>query len=174
MKGLALVLFIAAAACSPANAPASGQASPAFHAVAGGCAGTVVTDAVPPKWAQSGWSHTSGTPWPVPWSMGTGGGSLAYVFAGQLVAGQSPRVDGSNNKVLWVLRDHVSTFTVTGRPLGQSLPVLSVEAGPSIVDAPSAGCWTFTLAWNANGRHASTINLEVLPKGSVPPMIAGS
>lgn len=100
--------------------------------------------------------------------MGTGGGALAFVFATQLVAGESPRVDGSNNKVLWVIRDNASTFTVEGRPLGKTHPVLGVEPGPSIVDAPTAGCWTFTLTWNFGGPKRSVINLDVLPNGSLP------
>ena len=117
--------------------------------------------------AEGGWTHIVG-PWPVAWAMGTGGGAIAFVFAGRLVAGQSPRVDGSNNKVLWVIRDHAPSFTVEGVPLGQHYPVLSVEAGPSIVDVPSPGCWSFAVSWTANGWHRSPIHLDVLPNGSYP------
>jgi hypothetical protein len=58
---------------------------------------------------------------------------------------------------------------VEGRPLGQSQPVVTIVGGPGIVDVPTAGCWTFRLSWTANGgQHTSTINLEVLPNGTLP------
>ena len=138
------------------------------HTFAGGCAGTVLTDAEPPLWAQGGWNHVSGTPWGVPWALGSGGQAVAFVFAGQLVAGSSPRVDGTNNKVLWVAKGSVTNFVVEGIPPGGTQPVVSVNGGPSIVDVPSAGCWKFRLTWGAS-QAGSIVNLEVLPAGSTPP-----
>src|SRR5690242_1328386 len=88
---------------SPSAAPTA-----SVHTFAGGCAGTVLTDAVPPVWARGGWSYQSGKPWPVPWAFGTDDISVAFVFATQLVVGPSPRVDGSNNKVLWETSDYPS------------------------------------------------------------------
>jgi hypothetical protein len=161
------ILLILLAACTSSQPPSQAKASPtaAAHTFAGGCAGTVLTDAEPPAWAQGGWSHAKGTPWPVPWAFGTQGNTVAYLFATQLVAGNSPRADGSNNKVLWESKDNPSGggVVVEGRPLGQSQPVVTIAGGPSIVDVPTAGCWTFRLSWSANGQHTSTINLEVLP-----------
>jgi hypothetical protein len=111
----------------------------------------------------------AGAPWPVPWALGTSADALAYVFAIQLVAGVSPRKDGSNNKIAWVAKGNPSpNFVVEGRPLGQSQPVVTVAGGPSIVDVPTPGCWTFRLSWSLAGRHTSTINLEVLPAGQLP------
>jgi hypothetical protein len=131
----------------------------------------VVTDAEPPLWAQGGWSHAKGTPWPVPWAFGTQGDTVAYLFAIQLVAGTSPRVDGSQNKVLWEAKDSPSgaNLLVEGHPLGASQPVVTIPGGPSITDVPTAGCWTFRLSFSSNGRLNSTINLEVLPAGTPPP-----
>ena len=134
--------------------------------VAGGCAATVLTHAEPPQWAQSGWSVTKGAPWPVPWAMTTPGDAVAFLFATRLVAGPSPRIDGSTNKVLWVLREP-RQFTVEGRPQGKSTPVITVPGGPSIVDVPSPGCWTFRLI-PSDGSGVSTISLEVLPHGARP------
>jgi len=170
MKGL-LALVILLAACTPSTAaPAQAHSSPTVvHTFAGGCAGTVLTDGMPPVWAQGGWNQT-GTPWPVPWAFGTGNDTVAYVFATELVAGASPRVNGTNNKILWVARgsEAGAGVAVEGRPLGQTQPVVTVAGGPSIVDVPSAGCWTFQLSWSSNGKHSSTVNLEVLPTGSLP------
>jgi hypothetical protein len=165
--GLAALLILLAG-CTPSQPPSQVKASPtaAVHTFAGGCAGTVLTDAVPPIWAQSGWSHTTGTPWPVPWAFGMPGNTLAYVWGTQLVSAQSSRVDGPNNKVNWVSKDNPGEgLTVEGRPLGQTQPVVTIAGGPSEVNLPTAGCWTFRLTWNASGQHSSTINLEVLPAG---------
>ena len=133
----------------------------------------MLTDAEPPKWAQSGWSHTSGTPWPVPWARSTSGDAVAFLFATHLVAGPSPRIDGSTNKVLWLLRD-APAFTVVGRPHGESNPLVSVDGGPSIVDAPSPGCWTFQLIPRGSGKATGTFNLDVLPTGTNPTTSGGS
>ncbi len=161
-------------ACAPFGPPpAQVQPSPktAVHTFAGGCAGTVLTDAQPPQWAQGGWTRTNG-PWPVPWAFGTHGDAIAYLFATKLVAGGSPRADGSNNKVLWEVKDSPSgaNVVVEGRPLGEYQPLVTIAGGPSITDVPTAGCWTFRLIWASSGHaHSSIINLEVLPAGTLPP-----
>jgi hypothetical protein len=110
-----------------------------------------------------------GEPWGVPWALGTGGQAVAYHFARQLVAGNSPRADGTNNKVLWVAKGTAPNFVVEGTPQGATQPVVSVNGGPSIVDAPRGGCWTFQLRWGLDHASSSVINLQVLPAGSKPP-----
>jgi hypothetical protein len=166
----ALLILLAGCTSSPATSHATASPTSTARTFAGGCAGTMLTDAEPPLWAQGGWTHTKGTPWGVPWALGTQGSSVAYVFASQLVAGSSPRSDGTNNKILWESKDNPSGdgVIVEGRPLGMSGPVVKIAGGPSTVDVPAAGCWTFQLSWSANGRHTSTINLEVLPAGTLP------
>jgi hypothetical protein len=175
--GLALLLILAGSCTTSPAARAHVQPSPkaTVHSFAGGCAGTVLTDAEPPVWAQHGW-NAHGAPWPVPWAFGTHNDAVAYVFATQLVAGGSPRVDGSNNKVLWEAKDSPSgaNVVVEGRPLGRSEPVLSIAGGPSVVDVPTAGCWTFRLSWSANGQHSSIINLQALSAGMSPSKPAGT
>ena len=170
-------ILLVMAGCTPsqqARAPVLSSPKAAVHTFAGGCSGTVLTDAEPPVWAQSGWSHAKGAPWPVRWAVGTDGTAVAYLFANQLVAGASPRVDGSQNKVLWQAKDHPSGegVVVQGRPLGQSQPVVTIAGGPSITDVPTAGCWTFTLTWSSSGKTASSIlNLQVLPTGTNPMLL---
>src|SRR5260370_34076059 len=92
---LAALILILAAGCTTSPTQAQVPPSPraTVHTFNGGCAGTVLTDAEPPLWAQGGWSHAKGTPWPVPWAFGTEHTTVAYLFATQLVAGTSPRVD---------------------------------------------------------------------------------
>jgi hypothetical protein len=166
---LALCILLASGCSSSQAAPAQVQPSPAVRALVGGCAGTLVSDAEPPAWAQGGWhGHVKGTPWSVPWAMGTPSDAVAFLFAAQLVAGVSPRMDGTNNKILWVAKDAEWGFVVGGSPLGNSQPIVSVAGGPSIVDVPTAGCWTFRLSSSSTGKQISTINLEVLPTGILP------
>ncbi|HKV87630.1 MAG TPA: hypothetical protein VJT78_06500 [Candidatus Dormibacteraeota bacterium] len=169
MAGALLSVLIGG--CEPSSTAAvNASPTPRAHTLAGGCAGTVLTDAEPPKWAQDGWNHQEGSPWLVPWAFGTQKTTIAYVFADQLVAGPSPRVDGTSNKVLWEARDLPSGagVMVEGNPYGKSQPTIGIAGGPSIVEVPTPGCWTFRLTWSAGGGHADTINLDVLPAGSLP------
>jgi hypothetical protein len=129
----------------------------------------VLTDAEPPVWAQGGWNVVKGQPWSVPWTLGTGGQAVAFLFARELVAGSSPRVDGTNNKVLWVAQGTAPNFVVNGTPQRATQPAVSVNGGPSIVDAPVPGCWTFRLRWGLDKASSSVINLQVLPAGTTPP-----
>jgi hypothetical protein len=128
----------------------------------------VVTDSVPPIWAQDGFTHKT-APWAVPWALGTPGDAVAMLFARQLVAGGSPRVDGTNNKVHWVVKDKTFNFVVEGRPYGKAEPVIGLKGGPRVEDVPTPGCWTFRVSWGSRNEHISTINLEVLPAGTLPP-----
>src|SRR2546426_10243679 len=83
--------------------------------------GTVLTDAEPPVWAQSGFRST-GAPWPVPWAFGTQNAAVAFVFSKVLVAGSGPRVDGTYNKVRFVANaDYPNGYmnvAIEARPLG--------------------------------------------------------
>jgi len=160
---LSASLVVLACGCISSQQPAA-KASPSTQVVAGGCAGTVLTRAEPPAWAQGGWTNTKGTPWSVPWAIAVPGDAVAFVFATELVAGSSPRADGSQNKILWVVKNP-SDFVVEGRPLGQPQPVVTVDGGPSIVDVPTPGCWTFQVL---RGKQSSVINLQVLPVGGLP------
>ena len=179
---LAAFLVILAGGCTTSTgvqAQASPTPSVPVHTFAGGCSGTVLTDAEPPVWAQAGWRVT-GAPWPVPWAFGTQSTTVAFLFSTVLVAGSGPRVDGTYNKVTWVAKDHppgvapdyrfgTTDVLVQAHPLGGSQPVLTNARGADVVDLPQPGCWTFSLSWSANGQpQVSTINLEVVPSGTPP------
>ncbi len=175
--GLAALVLVLAFGCTTSSRvtihPQPSQTATARTFI-GGCAGTVLTDAEPPAWAQGGWTVDKGASWPVPWALGTQDNTVAYVFANQLVAGTSPRRDGSQNKILWEARDSPSgaNITVVGHPMGKSQPTFTIVGGPSITDVPTPGCWVFQLSWDLNGRQTSTINLDVLPAGSLPPAVS--
>lgn len=165
---MSAAILLVAAGCTPQPAPRTSQskASPS-HPVAGRCADTVLTNAEPPQWAQSGWSVQEGAPWPVKWTLASSGDAVAFMFAGELVAGPSPRSDGSNNKVLWVIREP-APFVVEGAPLDRTEPVITIPGGPSIVDAPTPGCWRFQLKLQSDHRVVGTFDFNVLPHGSTP------
>ncbi|HXJ48955.1 MAG TPA: hypothetical protein VNF91_07300 [Candidatus Acidoferrum sp.] len=164
------LLILAASGCTSAPSPQVQDGPTAKPQVlAGGCANTVVTQAEPPAWALGGFTQATGTPWTLPWAQGTGGDAVAFLFARQLVAGASPRVDGTTNKVLWVAKGNPSNLVVEGVPPGATEATFTVNGGPSIVDVPTAGCWTFQLKWGQAGTVGSTFHLNVLPAGTMPP-----
>lgn len=104
----------------------------------------------------------------MPWALGKPGDAVAFLFSKQLVAGGSPRVDGTNNKVGWSFKDKAVDYVVEGRPFGESQPVVVVKGGPSTEEVPTPGCWTFRVILGAHKDLGSTINLEVLPAGTLP------
>ena len=167
----AALLIILAGGCASSK-PAQVKASPTtpVRTFAGGCAGTVLTDAEPPVWAQLGFQARR-TPWPVPWAFGTQNATVAFLFSRVLVAGSGPRVDGTYNKVHWVAKADYPTgyinVAIEARPLGESQPILTFTNAGGVGDFPKPGCWTFRLSWSAHGQQQlSTINLEVLPAGT--------
>jgi hypothetical protein len=174
------VLIMLLGGCgSPQPAQVKASLPAAVHTFPGGCAGTVLTDAEPPVWAQAGFG-TTGTTWPVPWAFGTQNTTVVFVFSTVLVAGSGPRVDGSYNKVTWVAKDPpsgvaagypygTSNVVVEARPLGESQPTVTNTSGANVLDFPKPGCWTFHLSWSAQSKvQVSTLNLEVLPAGTQP------
>ncbi len=105
-----------------------------------------------PTWAQAGFDPPDQS---VPHVTGVEGSIVGVVFGDPL---SSTTVAGHTNKILWVQS-----------PLSQSPPspgdpdlkihatlngsetavdrVVSGGPGPSIVDMPETGCWTFNLSW---------------------------
>jgi hypothetical protein len=90
---------------------------------------------------------------------------LPYVLGqrGEIVAilwpdlAAPPRA-GQNNKILWVARDRgPEPLAITAR-LGSATVTTTVQGGPgpSTIDVPGPGCWTFDLRW---GTHQDTLVL---------------
>jgi hypothetical protein len=75
------LLVVLLGGCTPAVSTGA-QAGPTANvrSFVGGCAGTVLTDAEPPVWAQGGGNVKKGDPWSVPWALGTGGEAVASRF----------------------------------------------------------------------------------------------
>ena len=175
-KGLIPFALISLAGCTSSadhvTARSASAVAPAqSQAAAGGCAGTQVSaTTAPPAWAQAGFSAWAG----IPWAAGKPPNVVAYLFATQLVAGGN-RPDHRSNKVLWVTRELPEGLRIQGHPLGRSEPEIVIAGQitngnqlPSIVDVPTPGCWSFDISWGERPKHMSTINLDVLPAGTLP------
>ena len=91
----------------------------------------------------------------MPHVMGEAGNIVAILWADR-DALRSPALQDRNNKILWVSRfpftsydPLVITATLAG---GTRRATVSVPngPGPSIIDMPASGCWTFHLSWSGH------------------------
>jgi len=150
---IALLTLAAACACStpappaPPTGPSSGSTAAALT-----CTGAITTAPLP-TWARAGFSPPDQ---PAPQVHGIDGSILGVVFGAPL---RAPNVPGHGNKILWV------ASPLQGSAPSPSAPNLRIHAtlngsdvavdhmisggpGPSLVDMPRPGCWTFTLSWS--------------------------
>jgi hypothetical protein len=125
-----------------------------------GCAGQPPVSPLP-VWARSGFSPADQA---MPHVMGEAGNIVAILWASR-DALHSPPLQDRNNKILWVSR-----ISFTGDPLvikamlagGTRTATVSVPGGPgpSIIDLPAPGCWTFHLSWSG---HTDELKLRYVP-----------
>jgi hypothetical protein len=153
-RGAALVLLamLAGAGCSSSH-PSSLAVSPgAVPAAAGGCPAAITPRALP-VWARSGFNPPTQL---MPYVLGVRGDIVAIVWADH-DALHAPSLANRGNKILWVSRlsQQVpgplvirATLNGTGRTVAREV---IGGPGPSTVDLPAAGCWTFDLSWS--GHH---------------------
>ena len=117
------------------------------------CASLVAPSPLP-VWAREGFSPPETA---VPHVLGEKGTILGVVF-GQPLRG--PNVAGHGNKVLWVAKPMKgvgsaasAALTIRASLNGSDtsvVRVLSGGPGPSLVDMPKPGCWTFNLTWSGH------------------------
>jgi hypothetical protein len=173
-KSLAMVLAVAlaalAAGCTTTRAPL--PKSTALPNAYGGCGATQVTAGTSPMpaWALEGFNGSPGPRWA--WSEPST--AVAILFATELVA-KGARPDGSSNKILWVTQTPTKQLTVVAHPLNAAGPRVAINdpatngnQTPSIVDLPSPGCWFIQLSWGGSHMTRASLDLWVLPAGSVP------
>ena len=81
--------------------------------------------------------------------MGLHGEIVAVVFGYPFHA---PPLADRGNKILWVARTSSGAALKIHATLNGSRPAVDREVaggpGPSIIDLPRAGCWTFKLSWS--------------------------
>jgi hypothetical protein len=130
----------------------SSQAAASHPALS--CATSVQTSSLP-VWARDGFTPPDQ---PIAHMTGTGGDIVGVLF----VDLHAPTLPDQNNKILWVARVAGGTgdpdlkihATLNGSTLAVDR-VVSGGPGPSIVDMPRAGCWTFTLSWSGNQEQVA-------------------
>jgi hypothetical protein len=117
-----------------------------------------VATAVLPAWARSGFSD------PVPSAPHVVGdrGEIVAILFGDLA---EPQQADRSNKILWVARDDAGAPLTITATLGADDPAAVVQTlpdgpGPSTVDLPAPGCWTFNLGW---GAQHDTLRLPYAP-----------
>jgi len=137
----------------PTARPSAAQASTAQAgaAASNGCAGQPPVSPLP-AWARSGFSPPDQA---MPHVMGEAGNIVAILWADR-DALHSPSLPDRNNKILWVSKIRLAapnplviTATLAG---GTRTVTISVPGGPgpSIIDLPAPGCWTFHLSWSGH------------------------
>lgn len=134
--------------------------APAASTVAGGCGTTPLSSGSAPAWTAA-----ASAPADLPYVVSSEGDAVGFLFANPLRAGHP---HGSQNKILWMVRDDGSKpLTISARPLQASSPVVrhqepGIGGGryPSITDVPTPGCWRLTLDW---GNRTATVDLLYTP-----------
>ena len=69
---------------------------------------------------------------------------------------QVPPAADRNNKILWVSRVGRGDLLIRATLMSSDETVTRSVAGgpgPSIIDLPSPGCWSFNLTWGAQHDH---------------------
>lgn len=109
-----------------------------------------------PKWARTGFSEAEPS---VPHVLGDNGDMIAIVWVARHPLSAPPSPDTSN-KILWVARigagDGPLEIRATSEDSGRTVRRTMAAPGPSIIDLPSPGCWSFDLGW---GRHHDHLQL---------------
>jgi hypothetical protein len=134
---------------SPAGPASSASAVPELSCL------TAVTTSPLPVWARTGFTppdqaiaHVTGSQ-----------GNIVGVLFGDL---HSPPAADQGNKILWVARvaggsgnpDLKIHATLNGSQVAVDR-VVTGGPGPSLVDVPQAGCWTFTLSWSGHQEEVA-------------------
>lgn len=160
---LILLAILPAAGCSsshassPAKPPAKitgPAASPgAVPAATGGCP-AAVTPRPLPTWARAGFHPPTQ---PMPYVMGARGNIVAILWADHDPL-HAPPLTNRSNKILWVSRlDELGTPLWIRAKLNGTGQTVTREVtggpGPSIINLPAAGCWSFNLSWSGKRDH---------------------
>jgi len=167
-----LLAMLALAGCTPSQS----ASQPPAHTRAGSTAGPVPTASSPatassacrsdytpatlPTWARAGFTPPTQ---PMPYVVGDSGDIVAILWAEHDPL-QVPAAAGRNNKILWVSRVgggdlHIrATLESSGQTVTRSVVG---GPGPSIIDLPTPGCWSFDLTW---GTQHDRIRLEYVSR----------
>ena len=155
MVAVLLAVGVLPVAACTGNGQLSARASAAHAGAAragavtsNGCAGQPPVSPLP-VWARAGFSPADQA---MPHVLGEAGNIVAILWA-KRDALHSPPLQDRTNKILWVSRLPLTgpgplvikaTLAGSARTAAVSVPG---GPGPSIIDLPMSGCWTFHLRW---------------------------
>jgi hypothetical protein len=154
-KSALALIVMTVSACSESAPQQPTVATPSHSSTAELPCDAALTTGPLPEWARDGFTPPDQS---VPQVRGARGEILGVVFGDPL---RAPSVAGHGNKILWL----TSPTTRTASPHTTEDPALKIHAtlngsqmvadrvvaggpGPSLVDMPAPGCWTFTLTWS--------------------------
>ena len=155
-----LLLAGCTAGTSPAplasTTPAAGPTASAAASATPGLACTADYTPHPlPTWATAGFNPPTT---PMPYVLSDNGDIVAILWADHDPLLSPPATD-QNNKILWVPRVSSpvgaplliqATLAATGQTV---MRTVDGGPGPSIIDMPAAGCWSFDLTWGVHHDH---------------------
>jgi hypothetical protein len=147
---LILLTIVTAAGCTSTHA--QNPAPPA----AKNCSSSISPRQLP-AWAQAGFQPPTR---PMPYVVGDRGDIVAILWADHDPLHVPPLANVSN-KILWVSRVNQGAFTplrIQATLDGANQAVtrqVPGGPGPSIIDLPAAGCWSFNLSWSGHHDHLS-------------------
>jgi hypothetical protein len=143
---LILLIIITAAGC------ASAKSAPA---TAPGCASSI-TPRTLPTWARAGFHPPT---LPMPYVMGDRGDIVAILWADRDPL-HVPPLAKVRNKILWISKmipgGSFTPLRIQATLDGTNQAVTRQVAGgpgPSIINLPVAGCWSFNLSWSGHHDH---------------------
>ena len=161
---MALLALLTVAACTPSQTesepPASTHAgssavpapSASSTATAGAACRSDYTLATLPTWARAGFTPPTQ---PMPYVISDRGDIVAILWAEHDPLQVPPAAD-RNNKILWVARVGSGDLLIRATLMSSEETVTRSVAGgpgPSIIELPSPGCWSFDLTWGAQHDH---------------------
>jgi hypothetical protein len=154
-----IIAVVLLAACSSQSASTPTRpASPSPNVLAGGCGSNPILRGSQPQWLVDAGANNNPD---LPYVIASPPVAAGFLFGYPLRAGHP---ENPTNKILWVVGKprNGSALGLSGHPTSATTPVVDESAPdnaspgeiyPSIVDAPSPGCWHFDLTWD--GNHAS-------------------
>lgn len=107
-----------------------------------------------PEWARAGFTPPDQA---VPYVLGDRGDLVAILWDTHHPL-EAPPAAGANNKILWVVRvdpaDGPLQIRATLASTGETVTrTVAPAPGPSGIDLPSPGCWSFDLRWGSHEDH---------------------
>jgi hypothetical protein len=141
---------------SPGDSTAASQGGTSGGATAARAEQACRRDYTPrplPSWARVGFRPPT---LPMPYVVSDGGDIVAILWSEHDPLVVPPAAD-RNNKILWVARVGVggslqirARLTSSGESVTRSV---DGGPGPSVIDLPAPGCWSFDLAWGDQHDH---------------------